>query len=858
MFKKPVFYIFVIFCLFAIAISSFGRANFDPNDGKGFNNYSAADNPAYEIVGHRIGKLELGVNNNGTFGTGFARSTQDAITGQPVASCEFPRNSNLDYLFAGAFWIGAVVERDTLVSVAADGWSGTTEFLPDIEPFGKIKKKSLLYPDIDSLYIGAVSEEDYIMQYRDTGTVGVAADYFGRPHRPLNIEVTQKSYAWSYAYSEDFVLFDYEIKNIGVDELRNVYMGIYVDGDVGSSVGPDAGNRHTDDISGFRETTRTVYKDSVWIDTVNIAWLADNDGDPLATNWDTKNSIRGVTGTKIIRTPAEELEVSFNWWVSDGDANKDYGPREKGNVGKLKEEFRDLRTGGLGTPEGDVNKYYFMRNREFDYDQFRISEITTEDSLWLKPDDNLVEAWATGLDTRYLLSFGPFTINPGEKLPLSFAYVAGDEFHTNTTNLENLREPGIDINAFENNLNFDDLGYNAAWADRVYDNPGVDTDGDGYFGEYRVYENILSDGNGGTIVTLDTLWYRGDGVPDFRGASPPPAPTFFLIPDEGQITVRFNGKLSETSKDAFSNINDFEGYRVYYSLDELEASYSLLQSYDKENYNIYVYNGSNYTLTGNPLDLVTIQDSLADSSRTFDPLLYSRSNPYFYNSQSLYFEPNDYNASTEGVSTDIRKVYPSQPYPSSLSEDSVDVSELTPEGKLKYFEYEIVIRDLLPSIPYYVNVTAFDFGSRIEGQEIAPLESKISNGAKLAYAQPNAQTVLDNDLKVFCYPNPYRIDAEYSDFGYERADEFGNVASDRIRAIHFANLPPKCTIKIYSLDGDLIREIIHDKPADDPTSGTAEWNLITRNTQLIVSGLYYWVVESEFGETQIGKLVIIM
>jgi hypothetical protein len=34
--------------------------------------------------------------------------------------------------------------------------------------------------------------------------------------------------------------------------------------------------------------------------------------------------------------------------------------------------------------------------------------------------------------------------------------------------------------------------------------------------------------------------------------------------------------------------------------------------------------------------------------------------------------------------------------------------------------------------------------------------------------------------------------------------------------------------------------------------------VITRNTQRVVSGLYYWSVEVPGGETQIGKLVIIM
>ena len=46
-------------------------------------------------------------------------------------------------------------------------------------------------------------------------------------------------------------------------------------------------------------------------------------------------------------------------------------------------------------------------------------------------------------------------------------------------------------------------------------------------------------------------------------------------------------------------------------------------------------------------------------------------------------------------------------------------------------------------------------------------------------------------------------------------------------------------------------------PADTNSSHDT-WNMITRNTQMVVSGLYYWVVEAEDGSTQMGKLVIIM
>ena len=43
--------------------------------------------------------------------------------------------------------------------------------------------------------------------------------------------------------------------------------------------------------------------------------------------------------------------------------------------------------------------------------------------------------------------------------------------------------------------------------------------------------------------------------------------------------------------------------------------------------------------------------------------------------------------------------------------DSASADELTEDGYLKYFEYEFEIKDLLPTVPYWVNDTAFDFGS---------------------------------------------------------------------------------------------------------------------------------------------------
>ena len=71
------------------------------------------------------------------------------------------------------------------------------------------------------------------------------------------------------------------------------------------------------------------------------------------------------------------------------------------------------------------------------------------------------------------------------------------------------------------------------------------------------------------------------------------------------------------------------------------------------------------------------------------------------------------------------------------------------------------------------------------------------------------------------------------------------------------NLPAQATIKIFTLDGDLVREIMHEPGSifTESSSG-AWWDLISKNTQAVVSGIYLYSVESEMG-TQVGKIVIV-
>ncbi|HOD66059.1 MAG TPA: hypothetical protein PK186_12930 [candidate division Zixibacteria bacterium] len=831
----------------------------------------ASRSPAYCMTLHNVGRLVLAVNNNGTFGSEFSvpSDAPDCFTGQtpPPGGCQYPKGTGAMYMFSAAFWIGAVLGRDTLVSTGSEGWSDVRQFFPNDEPFGNTVRRSIIDPESEE-YVNAVSEQDFIALYTDTSTILADAEEDGTAHRPLNIQVTQRSYAWSYDYADDIILFDYEIKNIGNIDLRNVYMGVYVDADVCDNCQDNEG--FADDICGFLVTYPREYgrMRCEYNDTVYIAWIADNDGDFNAGEG--IQSTPHVTGTRIVRTPADTLDVSFNWWVSNGNAALDFGPREKDSVGRWKEPYRDFRTGGTGTPVGDRNRYYSLRNREFDYDQIFTNTIREGDPSWIKPPSALAPDIADGFDTRYLLSFGPFNIRKGQKLPLSFAYVAGADLHRDPDNGDNLLADPV---LYYSNLYFDSLAENATWASWIYDNPGVDSDSDGYSGKFRCMAT-LPDGSRICLEDCDTTaanapgaqWevvaYMGDGIPDFRGARPPDAPRIWLEPKVGQIRVRFNGKASETGVDRFSGLNDFEGYRIYLGRDNRETSFSVLASYDRHDFNKWDYDlDKGWQLNDPPYTLDSLRALFQDP--TLDPGAWTFSRAYTPavnpdpRFPQYYFAAQDYNVSDLTNLKGIHKIYPDQPYPSSLIPSEADPSELTPDGFFKYFEYEYIIDSLLPTVPYYVNVTAFDYGSPSSG--LSSLETSKTVGSKMAYPLATAQAVEQENLDVIVYPNPYRSDGGYRALGFEgRGADDINRPDSRVRDLHFANLPAKCTIRIYTLDGDLVREIKHDMDPSDPNASHDSWDLITRNTQMVVSGLYYWTVEDEEGNTQMGKVAIIM
>ena len=100
--------------------------------------------------------------------------------------------------------------------------------------------------------------------------------------------------------------------------------------------------------------------------------------------------------------------------------------------------------------------------------------------------------------------------------------------------------------------------------------------------------------------------------------------------------------------------------------------------------------------------------------------------------------------------------------------------------------------------------------------------------------------------QVWVVPNPYRGSADW-----ERPQVPGDVFT---RHVDFMGLPrARCTVRIYTLAGDLVASVEHDGSRGD---GQASWNLISRNGQDVESGVYLFTVNSPLGH-QTGRFVVI-
>ncbi|RME24364.1 MAG: hypothetical protein D6800_08795, partial [Candidatus Zixiibacteriota bacterium] len=419
---------------------------------------------------HNQGNIQLTVSNGGSFGgNDFTNPVPDPLTGDPVNLCTFPKNSELLYWLFAHLAIGGVYEGDTLVS-----WR---EFYPEDGASGLFSFSTL--DPTRSYYDSATTAElDIMTAYNDVRTDSELVDPdpgTGRPHRPLGLHIVQHSMAWSGAKIGNFIIIRLLIRSELPKPIRDVYVGVSYTG----------GPRHVDyfgdkidrEYEGF---LRYDFKnDCHHVEELNIGYAMSKAGDPVNGHFDYRSPL-GAVGFMILGIPADTGTLSYNWWqFRSGYTERFFQPRKKPPTGR--------HTFSMFPPDSpipsDRSMYSLMSNGEIDYDQATCAVDHSSDG-WLPPQEGAAEVADGGL-TNKLLAAGPFNLNPGATAEFTLALVAGDSVHHDPTAYDRLfdpQHPGM----FTRQLRFQNLAENARWAKWVYDNPGFDTDGDGYRGKFRI------------------------------------------------------------------------------------------------------------------------------------------------------------------------------------------------------------------------------------------------------------------------------------------------------------------------------------------------------------------------------------
>ena len=191
--------------------------------------------------------------NDGRFGI-------DVGTRRDVAGGYWPYPLRNYYIFGAGLWVGALRPRlneparlDTLVTIGYNPNSGATEMVPylsrrtatsDADRIYKYPESWTVYqPEFKSWFVndsldtllGLVptnnfSASDMWMCFSDADP-----DMHSEPGKPLGIDMFLTVYAWNYPSNRDIFFLMYKVKNVSGDTLKNMVLGVVMDGDIGDA-----------------------------------------------------------------------------------------------------------------------------------------------------------------------------------------------------------------------------------------------------------------------------------------------------------------------------------------------------------------------------------------------------------------------------------------------------------------------------------------------------------------------------------------------------------------------------------------------------------------------------------------------
>ncbi len=753
-----------------------------------------------------------------------------------------------------------------------------------------------------------VSEQDFISYYYDYCPFGTPGDRdLGRDrsinrHYPLRVRTRQMSYQWSYDYIKNMIYVEFDITNMNIstqDTLFDCTMGIYMDADCGPQTWSAI---YEDDLSGYVKGTGYEFA---------YTYDADKDG----------GLTPGLIGARVCTPDPEQLR--FHCWYWKGDDGPDdynpysfsYAPRRTAN------EKYWLLTGR----NPDETRYQPLRPDQDDLTEFVQPSPTDTRFLFsfygAQPGTAAYDETENGVYTKR------WNLAPGRTMKIVVAIFPGDSKEDLKRTARWAKEIYGDAQTLVNVVLPDTFPhYNPPepptipklYAELADDGNRIDLFWDNR-SEFSYDFKTVSTGIIGwqdpdspaykPQLDSDPLWVDWSGFP----------PEF--QPRLNDPTYQFNLNAIVNPYTGYRLRHDFQGYTVWgRSGSGSQEDWSMIERWDKAD---TPRDLADYTVNWNSPHADSLfvdfggylgaEKGLPNPNQWAQSAEYSKYTRY---DENYFLAPNGtdefFGFPIYDPGVDWSEELEAQAEQIALDNAGLP-DELIQRLQARLFKHPELREDVfyqlydtkmiplpglggqvaIPTAPgdtlalwdlrnkrlarrcytasilyprkgmeYYVAVTAYDRG--IPSNDLNFLETGRDSDANMLVFFPGtlAKTAMDN---IYVVPNPYLGRSKFD--GRRENDSQG----DKSRRLWFVNLPERCKIRIYTLAGDLVRELDHDGAyqADVITvskaatsglaaSGMQDWDLLSKHRQIIAPGVYLYAVENKANkQTKVGKFVII-
>ncbi len=665
----------------------------------------------------------------------------------------------------------------------------------------------------------------------------------------LNIEVHQIGYAFGSKQMRDMIFYTYKVINRSTVTYDSLWFGMYVDIDVGDVSG--GVQEYADDRIGFDKDLQLVY----FYD------------DGVSTEWPGANT--GYFGLAMISTPTEGgsskgiTDLHYNLYDDDAPLETD-----SVHFGVLS-SAASLQASALGP------RYFHLgaNPTSLHFDDFSTIPVS-------------------GLDLVSNIASGPYTINPGDTLTFVTAFVAGNTLQEISANTQKARAlhaanfisarppvtPRVTVTPGDKSVRIS--WDNRSELSRDFGSGQLDFEG------YRLYKSF---DRGLRWDQIDRNQFP------LAGADPVPLEQFDKINGIGEDAGLQYSYLDSTV------VNGFEYWYTVTAFDRGDSSTPSLESprgssVSAENLGIAVPRTS--AVGRAPVAATPAVQTGTGSARVRFSILPGDFSQLASTTHEVLFAPTvdlrqgnprpvitvevDSSGPTTAHTFALTFLSPTQYRIRDMQTGTVvgsgtyasGVSILFAGLRLTLTDTSSVADDrpeegdslwVLPGIRItsgggqVLSLQPFTYGTwyttangiivSIELEDAAQssrvaYRDRFSFSTVAAVVDPVREANELNAIKVV--PNPYLVSSLYE-------EEFGTRGTRRepIRQLKFNHLPSRCTIYVFTVDGDQVARLEHDG-----TDGTYTWNMRSAGNREIAPGMYVYLVKTATAE-HLGRFAVI-